>query len=87
MPAPRKANRIVSIISSFEAPSDLAICGRYVFKPTIFDYIEKTAYGKGGERQLTDAIKNSRSGGKIAALQLAKNERRYDGENNGRCLR
>jgi UTP--glucose-1-phosphate uridylyltransferase len=61
-----------------EAPSDLAICGRYVFKPSIFEYIEKTAYGKGGEKQLTDAIKNSRSGGKIAALQLAKDERRYD---------
>jgi len=61
-----------------DAPSDLAISGRYVFKPIIFDYIEKTAYGKGGERQLTDAIKLSRAGGKIAALQLAKDERRYD---------
>jgi UTP--glucose-1-phosphate uridylyltransferase len=61
-----------------EAPSDLAISGRYVFNPAIFDYIDKTPYGKGGERQLTDAIKLSMEGGKIAALQLADDERRYD---------
>jgi UTP--glucose-1-phosphate uridylyltransferase len=39
-----------------EAPSDLAVIGRYVFTPEIFDHIERTAPGKGGEIQLTDAM-------------------------------
>ncbi|HJA72760.1 MAG TPA: UTP--glucose-1-phosphate uridylyltransferase GalU [Candidatus Limosilactobacillus faecipullorum] len=39
-----------------EAPSDLAIIGRYVFTPEIFDVLEKTKPGKGNEIQLTDAI-------------------------------
>lgn len=39
-----------------DAPSDLAIIGRYVFTPEIFDVLAKTKPGKGGEVQLTDAI-------------------------------
>lgn len=39
-----------------EAPSDLAILGRYVLTPDIFDAIEQTPPGKGGEIQLTDAM-------------------------------
>jgi UTP--glucose-1-phosphate uridylyltransferase len=39
-----------------EAPSDLCVMGRYVFTPEIFDAIENTAPGRGGEIQLTDAI-------------------------------
>ena len=39
-----------------KAPSDLAIIGRYVFTPEIFDVLAKTKPGKGGEIQLTDAI-------------------------------
>ena len=39
-----------------EAPSNLAIVGRYVLSPKIFDYLEKTTAGKGGEIQLTDAM-------------------------------
>ena len=39
-----------------DAPSDLAIIGRYVFTPEIFDVLAKTKPGKGGEIQLTDAI-------------------------------
>ncbi|MCY8233245.1 UTP--glucose-1-phosphate uridylyltransferase GalU [Priestia endophytica] len=39
-----------------EAPSNLAIIGRYVFTPEIFTYLEKQKEGKGGEIQLTDAI-------------------------------
>lgn len=38
------------------APSRLAIVGRYVLTPDIFDYIEKTPPGVGGEVQLTDAM-------------------------------
>jgi UTP--glucose-1-phosphate uridylyltransferase len=38
------------------APSDLAIAGRYVFTPAIFDCIDATGRGVGGEIQLTDAM-------------------------------
>ncbi len=41
-----------------EAPSNLAVMGRYVFTPEIFDVIDKTAPGKGDEIQLTDAIRS-----------------------------
>ena len=39
-----------------EAPSDLAIIGRYVLPGAIFDYLERTRPGKGGEIQITDAM-------------------------------
>ena len=39
-----------------EAPSNLAILGRYVLNPAIFEELERTEKGKGGEIQLTDAI-------------------------------
>ncbi|MEM6315009.1 MAG: UTP--glucose-1-phosphate uridylyltransferase, partial [Planctomycetota bacterium] len=38
------------------APSDLAIAARYLLSPTIFDLLEDTKPGKGGEIQLTDAL-------------------------------
>ncbi len=44
-----------------EAPSNLAILGRYILSPRIFEMIEKTKPGKGGEIQLTDAILNMKS--------------------------
>jgi len=40
------------------APSDMAIIGRYILTPEIFTILEKTKPGKGGEIQLTDAIKS-----------------------------
>jgi UTP--glucose-1-phosphate uridylyltransferase len=39
-----------------EAPSDLAIMGRYVFTTEVFDCLDKVVPGKGGEIQLTDAM-------------------------------
>ena len=39
-----------------DAPSTLAIVGRYILNPRIFDFLEKTQKGAGGEIQLTDAI-------------------------------
>jgi UTP--glucose-1-phosphate uridylyltransferase len=39
-----------------EAPSNLAIIGRYVFTPQIFDALDRITPGRGGELQLTDAI-------------------------------
>jgi UTP--glucose-1-phosphate uridylyltransferase len=41
-----------------EAPSDLAIIGRYILTPDIFDEIEKTRPGAGGEIQITDAMRS-----------------------------
>jgi UTP--glucose-1-phosphate uridylyltransferase len=40
-----------------EAPSNLGVMGRYVLTPGIFDAIARTTPGRGGEIQLTDAIK------------------------------
>ncbi|SHK39350.1 UTP--glucose-1-phosphate uridylyltransferase GalU [Thermocrinis minervae] len=53
-------SRIVDLVEKpnvDEAPSNLAIVGRYVFTPAIFEKLRKTRPGKGGEIQLTDAIK------------------------------
>lgn len=40
-----------------EAPTDVAVLGRYVITPEIFDFIKKTKPGAGGEIQLTDALR------------------------------
>ncbi|HEV7534877.1 MAG TPA: sugar phosphate nucleotidyltransferase, partial [Acidimicrobiia bacterium] len=39
-----------------DAPSNLAVIGRYVFTPEIFDALDRITPGTGGELQLTDAI-------------------------------
>ncbi len=41
-----------------EAPSNIAILGRYILEPKIFEILEQTKIGKGGELQLTDALVN-----------------------------
>ncbi len=51
-----RMRRVVEKPSVEDAPSDLAIVGRYLFDPQIFGLLEKTAAGVGGEIQLTDAI-------------------------------
>ena len=43
------------------APSNLAIIGRYVLRPEVFDVLHKTEPGKGGEIQLTDALEKMAS--------------------------
>lgn len=48
--------RIVEKPKIEEAPSDLAVVGRYILTPRIFKLLERTPRGKGGEIQLTDAI-------------------------------
>jgi len=40
-----------------EAPSNVAILGRYIISPAIFEILEHSKPGKGGEIQLTDALK------------------------------
>ena len=62
-----------------EAPSNLAIAARYVLSPAVFDALAKTARGKGGEIQLTDAIRTLvREGGRAYGVRLRPGERRYD---------
>ena len=39
-----------------EAPSNVAVLGRYIITPKIFDFLEKQEIGAGGEIQLTDAL-------------------------------
>jgi UTP--glucose-1-phosphate uridylyltransferase len=51
-----KVSRLVEKPSADDAPSNLAIIGRYVLTPKIFDKLEQTQRGAGGEIQLTDAI-------------------------------
>jgi UTP--glucose-1-phosphate uridylyltransferase len=51
-----KVSRLVEKPDPSEAPSNLAIIGRYVLTPKIFDKLEQTQRGAGGEIQLTDAI-------------------------------
>jgi len=51
-----RINRIVEKPAPADAPSNLAVMGRYVFTPGIFDALSETRPGVGGEIQLTDAI-------------------------------
>lgn len=53
-----------------DAPSDLAIVGRYIFTPDIFKAIEDTAPGSGGEIQITDAMRNLVKGREFYAVKL-----------------
>ena len=59
-----------------DAPSDLAIIGRYAFTPAIFDAIKRTARGAGGELQITDAMERLREQERIYAWELVG--QRYD---------
>ena len=62
-----------------EAPSNLAVAARYVFKPVIFEELAATKPDQRGEIQLTDAIQSLLSkGGKGIGMRLAPSERRFD---------
>lgn len=62
--------------SEEDAPSNLAVLGRYIIMPEIFDILEKTAPGRGGEIQLTDALKELAKSQEILAYNFEG--RRYD---------
>jgi UTP--glucose-1-phosphate uridylyltransferase len=51
-----KVKKLVEKPSVEEAPSNVAILGRYIITPKIFEILENTKPGKGGEIQLTDAL-------------------------------
>jgi len=53
-----------------DAPSNIAIVGRYILTPYIFESLEKTGPGKGGEVQITDAIKNLLGKEKVYAYEF-----------------
>ncbi len=59
-----------------DAPSDLAIIGRYIFTPDIFQAIDKTVPGAGGEIQITDAMRILLKERPIYAVKL--DGRRHD---------
>ena len=62
-----------------DAPSQLAVASRYVFRAELFDYLEKTATGKGNEIQLTDAISTwIGAGANVLGVPLAAGEQRFD---------
>lgn len=62
-----------------DAPSRLAIAGRYVFSPLIFDLLRRVQPDAKGEVQLTNAMQlMCEEGRRVLAVQLPPNEKRYD---------
>jgi UTP--glucose-1-phosphate uridylyltransferase len=59
-----------------DAPSNLAIIGRYILTPDIFDILEKTPPGKNGELQITDALLQQAKEGCVIAYKFEG--RRFD---------
>jgi len=74
--------RVVNLVEKpdpAQAPSNLAIAGRYIFSPLIFDLIHHTQPDKRGEIQLTNAIQRlCEEGRRVLAVRLPKGEKRYD---------
>lgn len=75
-----KVNGLVEKPAAGEAPSNLAVIGRYVLHPSVFDVLEQTQPGRGGEIQLTDALQalaqSGEPGGGVYAVVFRG--RRYD---------
>jgi UTP--glucose-1-phosphate uridylyltransferase len=67
---------IVEKPSPSEARSNLAVVGRYILTPAIFDHLERIPRGAGGEIQLTDAIQELLSAEKVMAYRFEG--KRYD---------
>ncbi len=57
-----RINKLVEKPDVDEAPSNLAVIGRYVLHPAVFGVLERTGPGRGGEIQLTDALQELASG-------------------------
>lgn len=71
-----EVNQIVEKPAKEDAPSNLAVVGRYILTPAIFDYLERIPLGKGNEIQLTDAIAALLKEQTVHALQFSGT--RYD---------
>lgn len=76
------AFRVIDLIEKpapENAPSNLAIAGRYVFSPLIFDMIRRIKPDSRGEIQITDAIRLlCEEGKRVVAVKLPPGEKRYD---------
>jgi len=71
-----RVNSMVEKPSQEEAPTNLAIIGRYILTPKIFDVLENTAPDKNGEIQITDALMTLAREGKVIAYKFQGT--RYD---------
>ena len=71
-----RIRHLVEKPSPQEAPSNIAVIGRYVLIPEIFDILRETPPGKGGEIQLTDALQMLLNYTEILARRI--NGERYD---------
>ena len=71
-----RVNDMVEKPDPKDAPSNLAIIGRYILTPDIFDIIRETKPGKGGEIQITDALLTQAKQGKVIAYKFRGN--RFD---------
>ena len=71
-----KVNAMVEKPAAEDAPSNLAIIGRYILTPEIFDVLRDTPPGKGGELQITDALNTMAGEGKVLAYKF--NGKRFD---------
>lgn len=76
--------RVVEKPPQAEAPSNLAVVGRYIFTADIFDLLAQTQPGAGGEIQLTDAIAALMKGSGVEAYHLTN--RSYDCGSKLGCL-
>jgi UTP--glucose-1-phosphate uridylyltransferase len=65
-----RVNNMVEKPSPEEAPTNLAIIGRYILTPEIFDVLENTAPDKNGEIQITDALMTLAKEGKVIAYKF-----------------
>lgn len=65
-----KVTHLVEKPAPEEAPSDLAVAGRYILTPDIFELIERTPPGKGGEIQITDALEIQAQAGHCYGLRF-----------------
>jgi UTP--glucose-1-phosphate uridylyltransferase len=71
-----RVSRMVEKPDPAEAPSNLAIIGRYILSPDIFDIIRNTPPGKNGEMQITDALQTQASQGNVIGYKFQG--RRFD---------
>jgi len=65
-----RVNNMVEKPEPKDAPSNLAIIGRYILTPEIFDVLKDTKPGKGGEIQITDALLTLAKQGKVLAYKF-----------------
>ncbi len=66
-----RVNDMVEKPEPKDAPSNLAIIGRYILTPDIFDILRATKPGKGGEIQITDALLAQAKEGRVIAFKFA----------------